>query len=99
MDTVDAIRIENDPMDSGVVQLILGGRISIENIKDLHFAAEELLGRGQNVRVDCSKTTEMDLTAIQLMIALAVDLSKRTKECRVIGIPAHTAELMRHAGM
>lgn len=99
MNPSDAIRIQQDPSDANLVQLVLCGQLSIENAKELHAAAMEVLERGMNARVDCTNATELDLTSIQLMVALAVDLSKRGKECRVVGIPAGTGELMRHAGL
>lgn len=99
MHTADAIRIEPDPTESSLVILHLSGRVSIEMVTDLHFAGEELLTRGQDVRIDCSGAEELDLAAIQLLIALAMDLNNRGRECRVVGVPAETGNLMRHAGL
>ena len=99
MQELDPIQIDEGETAASPFRLTLRGSMGLDNVRDLHLAAEELASRGRDVEVDCSGPTRLDLAAIQVLIALAIDLGRAGHECRVLGVPPGTKRHMEFAGL
>jgi ABC-type transporter Mla MlaB component len=80
-----------------VGRLVLDGALTIREIEDMHARLRDTLGAHGDVDVDCGQATDIDLSAVQLLVAArrtAAARGTRLDLVRPAG-PALTAALTR----
>ncbi|MFM8272214.1 MAG: STAS domain-containing protein [Gemmata sp.] len=99
MDAPAQFLVDADPARRGWSRLALGGRVVIETVAALRAAALELLAGGTNVCISCAAVEYLDVSAIQILIALGRELRAAGRECEVADVPPAVAKLFRMAGL
>lgn len=79
--------------------LRLEGEVDIASAADLKAQLVEMLDAGKEIRVDLQRTSELDVTAIQLLYAAQRDATHSGLQFIFEHTPQHLAAAMADAGL
>lgn len=68
-------------------RLLLRGRVTVSAAARLHRAALELVARPGRATVDCSEVSQLDVSAIQILMCLDRALAARGQRGALTGLP------------
>ena len=80
-------------------RLLLRGRVTVASAARLREAALAAVASGRDVTVDCAAAEHLDVSALQILIALGREVFAAGRQCDVAGVPPAVAELFRLAGL
>lgn len=78
-------------------KLRLEGQVDVRCAEDMRMAAIELLAANKPVRVDCSKLTHLDLSVLQILLALRLGLKRH--DLYLDEIPESVRTIVQHCGL
>lgn len=85
--------------ESGAPPLLeLSGAVDVRCAAELRAAAIALARRGTDVRIDCEAVERLDVTALQILLALDAHLRAAGKHLRLTSVPAGLEDQLRAAG-
>ena len=84
--------------DSGCCQMELDGAIDISSAADLKESLLQALETGEEISISLTGTTELDVTAVQLLWAAARDAKQRSLRFTVTQ-PPELCRLLADAGL
>jgi anti-anti-sigma regulatory factor len=95
---------ENTPISvlqtpDGRRTLKLRGDVTANLAADLHRESLDLSRQGQDVLVDCEELKSLDVSTVQILLALKDALISQDKVLQVSGLQKEPAELLEHAGL
>lgn len=83
----------------GVARLELQGRIDAFVATDLAHASRQLLAHDRDVEVSCEHVENVDLSALQILVALRSGLQGRGKRLRLVSTSAQVTQAVHLAGL
>ena len=83
----------------GKTLLILQGTVDVASAEQLHNAACQVAERRTDVAVECGPIEHIDLSALQILLALQQALHAQSNKFRLQNIPAVFAEQCKLAGL
>jgi anti-anti-sigma regulatory factor len=87
-----------DDTSPGGARLRLLGRVTVADAVPLRDALLALSRRNSPVTVDCSAAEYLDVSAVQLLIALGRELAHAGQGCEVAGASPRVSEDLRLVG-
>lgn len=102
--------VERTGVDEPVVQIVLAGggepsrltlrgSVDVRSASELRRAAMELAECGHDVVVSCEGVVRIDVSALQVLIALDRELRRRTQRLDLIDVPPSIASLLSLGGL
>jgi anti-anti-sigma factor len=82
-----------------LVELELAGEINVFSAAKLHDEAMRVADRGQDVLVSTEQLTALDVSALQILLALRVALARQGRGLQFRGLSAEMLDTLRLAGM
>jgi len=83
----------------GLPAIRLTGEIGPTHAAELHRMAVQLAEQDQNVVVDCEPLESLDLSSLQILIALRESLASQNKTMRFAELSAEVSEMISLAGL
>lgn len=99
MDASAPFVVVADPARTNWSRLALSGQVTVAGATALHAAAVSLVAGGMNVCVSCAAVEYLDVSALQILLALGRELGSAGRQCDVADVPPAVAELFRLAGL
>jgi ABC-type transporter Mla MlaB component len=79
--------------------IVLSENISIRNIKDFHREVCQALGGEGEIEIDCAGVQRVDLSVMQVILALARECRARKKVLKIKGTSKLLKEQMKLCGI
>lgn len=88
----------NDQLNEPI-KFKLSGRVTVSVAEDIHHRAMQYLADKKPIVIDVSHAEYLDVSAIQIIMALGRDLTRHKVDCDIKGLDGPAIQSFRMCGM